>query len=264
MSATGTPRARMLLVEDDTDLRLTAEMALVEQGYAVQGAATLVGALALVDQHTFRLVLTDLFATSASNPLQSVEELRDRVHPTPVGVMTSWQITPEAARAHGFAFLLPKPFELEDLFACVSGAQQQRLTRAQERLAAMARRYFDTLAQHDWRAAADLCAAEVEFGALDAVAPARALRGREALAAHTREILRQLPDVRFDEVLVYAAPRGVATRYAASWSGTDGTERRQSGTVVFTFNKGFISQIRVRVNVERLRALIRSRPLKLL
>ncbi len=253
----------VLIVEDDADLLDTTVAALQDYGYDVTGVASLAAALAEVEQHTFRLVLCDLFASSARDPLSSVDELRERAQPTPVGVMTSWKVTPAEAEAHGFAFLLSKPFELDDLFARVAEAVKPEIAPEQEREATLARSYFDALTRRDWTAAAALCTDDVEFGPLGAATLPPALHGRAALTSYLATALGSFPGARFDEIAVYATPRGLSARYTERWPTTDGsTERRQSGTVVFAFASGRIARIAVRVNEERLRSITRSRPLK--
>ena len=253
----------VLIVEDDADLLDTAVTALQDYGYDVTGVESLAEALAEVEQRTFRLVLCDLFASSARDPLASVDELRERAHPTPVGVMTSWKVTAAEAEAHGCAFLLPKPFELDDLFARVGEAVKLEITAEQEQEAALARSYFDALTRRDWAAVAALCADDVEFGPFGAATLLPTLRGRPAVADYLAQALGRYPGARFDEIAVYATPRGLSARYTERWPSTDGrTEHRQSGAVVFGFASGRIARIAVRLNEERLRSVTRSRPLK--
>lgn len=253
----------VLIVEDDADLLETVVAALRDYGYDAVGAASLADALAEVEQRTFRLVLCDLFATSARDPLRSVEVLRERAQPIPVGVMTSWKISPETATARDFAFLLPKPFELDDLFARVAEAVRPAISAEHEREVALARDYFDALTRRDWPAVAALCIEDVEFGPLGAATLPPTLRGRVALAEYIAAALGSFPGARFDELTVYATPRGLSARYTVSWPATDGSSlRRQTGAALFAFDSGRIARIAVRVNEDRLRSITRSRPLR--
>ena len=252
----------VLIVEDDVDLLETVATALRDYGYAVTGAATVTDALAEVEQHTFRLVLCDLFATSARDPLRSVEDLRERAQPTPVGVMTSWKVTSEAAAARGFTFLLPKPFELDDLFARVAEAVRLAISPEHEREAALARSYFEALTRRDWEALTALCTDDVEFGPLGDATLLPTLHGRAALAEYLAAALSSFPGARFDELAAYTTPRGLSVRYTETWPATDGSaQRRQTGAAVFGFEGGRIARIAVRTNEERLRSITRSRPL---
>jgi CheY-like chemotaxis protein len=112
--------ARVLIVEDDPDMRDTLLFVLSEEGYEVRTAASLAEALDLLDQRAFELVLTDLFDSGGENPLRTVEELRLRAQPTPVAVMTGWNMDARAVEEAGYAFLLAKPYDLEFLMARVA------------------------------------------------------------------------------------------------------------------------------------------------
>lgn len=259
---TNAPSYPVLIVEDDVDLLATAVTALRDYGYDVIGAASLADALAEVEQRTFRLVLADLFATTARDPLRSLAELLERAQPTPVGVMTSWKVTPAEVAAHGFAFLLAKPFELDDLFARVAAAVQPAIAPEREREAALARAYFDALTRRDWQALAALCTADVDFGPLGAATLLPTLHGRAALTEYLEAALSLYPGARFNQIVVYATPLGLSARFTESWSASDGSERRQSGAVVFGFAGDQIARIAVRINEERLRTITRSRPLR--
>lgn len=113
-------KARLLIIEDSADIRDTLEQVLVEEGHNVSVAPDLSHAFGILDTQTFDLVLTDLFTFSQRDPLQSVSELRDRVAPTAIGVISGWSVDPEYAKRQGFAFLLTKPFDLDELVACVA------------------------------------------------------------------------------------------------------------------------------------------------
>lgn len=113
-------KAHLLVVEDSPEIRETLELVLKEEGYGVTLAPDLSQAFVFLETQTFDLVLTDLFTFSQVDPLQSVSALRTRVAPGPIGVISGWQVDPEYAKRQGFAFLLTKPFELDDLLACVA------------------------------------------------------------------------------------------------------------------------------------------------
>lgn len=113
-------KARLLIVEDSAEIRETLELMLTEEGYDVSMAPDLPHAFTILQTQAFNLVLTDLFTFSQIDPLQSVSALRARVAPVPIGVISGWPVDPEYAKRQGFAFLLMKPFELEELLACVA------------------------------------------------------------------------------------------------------------------------------------------------
>jgi len=112
--------ARVLIVEDDPDMRDTLLFVLSEEGYQVRSAASLTEALDLLDQLTFELVLTDLFDSGGEDPLRTVEELHTRAQPTPVAVMTGWNMDARAVEEAGYAFLLAKPYDLGFLITRVA------------------------------------------------------------------------------------------------------------------------------------------------
>ncbi len=114
------PSARVLIVEDDPDMRDTLLFVLNEEGYEVRTAASLAEALDLLDRLAFDLVLTDLYDSGGEDPLRTVEGLRLRARPTPVAVVTGWNMDARAVEEAGYAFLLAKPYDLEFLIARVA------------------------------------------------------------------------------------------------------------------------------------------------
>lgn len=122
--------ARVLIVEDDPDMRDTLLFVLTEEGYEVRSAASLAEALELIEQLTFQLVLTDLFDSGGEDPLRTVEELRARAQPTPIAVMTGWNMDARAVEEAGYAFLLAKPYDLGFLITrvaqCVPAPQSKQ------------------------------------------------------------------------------------------------------------------------------------------
>jgi CheY-like chemotaxis protein/ketosteroid isomerase-like protein len=247
MGSPTTEQARLLIVEDDHDIRETIAMVLDEEGYTASFAVSLEDGLALVDAVAFQLILTDLFATSGQDPLASVEALRLRAAPTPVGIMTSWKVPPEEAERRGFRFLLHKPFGLEEFLTQVAAALKVTLSAEQRRQEAIVRRYFAALTARDWDALATLCADDVAYS----------LPGASSFAAET---FAHFPDARFGDVLVYASPKGLAARYQGSWAAPDGSAQRQSGATIFRFEGTHIAQIGVLLNEAYLQARLGGAP----
>jgi CheY-like chemotaxis protein len=113
----------LLVVEPDAALRELLGEALSEEGVVTCCAATLEEALALVDQRAFDCIITDdTRGGTAQDPLCVARALRQRAQPTPVGVLTAWQVTPGAGDRRDLAFVLPKPFDLDQLLAQVAVA----------------------------------------------------------------------------------------------------------------------------------------------
>lgn len=124
-----TPQAatplHVLIVEDDPDLGEVICDFLREEGYEAHLTSTLAEALALAEQQTFHLALTDLLSHSHVAPLDSVKPLMQRLSPVPVGIVTGWPLTNELVIEQGFAFLLRKPFDVTDLLAAVAAHLQR-------------------------------------------------------------------------------------------------------------------------------------------
>lgn len=117
-----TTRPRILLVEADHGVSNLLQDFLAEEGYALAFAASLEAAVSAVCDQRYHLVLADLFRPSLPALVSAVENLHQACLLTPLGLLSSWEIPPEAARRMPVAFVLPKPFDLEYLLRAVSAA----------------------------------------------------------------------------------------------------------------------------------------------
>lgn len=122
---------RLLIVEDDAELRETLHLVLGEEGYQVTDAASLAQAMALLQQETFDFVLTDAFHTAGHPPLQSVLPLLNQAAPTPVGIITAWNLSEQTAQQEGFACFIRQPFDLDAFMATIAAVLNKPLTPAQ-------------------------------------------------------------------------------------------------------------------------------------
>lgn len=113
---------QILVVEDDQDMRETMHIALEEEGYMVTTVASLQQALDLIETQSFHLIISDLFAKTPANALDSVAPLVARAYPTAVGVVSGWHISQEEIERSGIRFHLLKPFELDHLLATVAAS----------------------------------------------------------------------------------------------------------------------------------------------
>lgn len=115
--------ARLLVVEHDAGIQDLLAAFLTSEGYSVSLATTPDEARTLLREQCFHLILTDLFSTSPRDRFCAVEQLRASAHHTPIGVITGWNVEDDEIAEHDFAFLLRKPFDVEDLVdsitACV-------------------------------------------------------------------------------------------------------------------------------------------------
>lgn len=122
MTALSSPASPLclLLVEHDADVRDLLHTFLTSEGYDVSLVGSSEEACALLQEHTFHLVLTDLFKTNRTNPFSSIESLRDEAHPTPVAVMTGWNVEEAEVKQQGFAGLIRKPFDLVEVLSSIA------------------------------------------------------------------------------------------------------------------------------------------------
>lgn len=109
---------RVLLVEDDTQLREPLRRTLLEAGYAVDEAATGPDALHLGQTEPYDAVVLDLGLPDIDGQ-DLLRKLRDRDRRTPALVLTARDAVGEKVRAFhaGADDFLVKPFELAELEA---------------------------------------------------------------------------------------------------------------------------------------------------
>src|SRR5581483_3321278 len=119
--------SRLILVAENSVAVAHVLAALLEgEGYGVLIARTLALATTVVRNVPVDLVIADSFAPTAGAALLLLAELRDLARPAPVLLFTGHRDVPEtAARAAGYAGLLPKPFDIDELLARVDAALQR-------------------------------------------------------------------------------------------------------------------------------------------
>lgn len=147
---------RLLVVDDDTELLTLVSMTLKEEGYDVTPAASLPGSLRALEDHLFQLVLTDLFREPGQrHPLQSIQPLLEHAAPIPVGVMTAWQIAEEDLDLGDLAFLLEKPFDIDDLLGKVEAELHPSIRSLRQHT--LVEQFFQAINARDWPRLARLC-----------------------------------------------------------------------------------------------------------
>lgn len=112
---------RILVVEDETELRELLGRALKRQGHAVDLAADGIDGLHLATEYPIDLAIIDLGLPGQSG-LEIVRELRKREHVYPVLILTArsdWQDKVEALEL-GADDYVTKPFRIEELMARVN------------------------------------------------------------------------------------------------------------------------------------------------
>ncbi|HEX8035723.1 MAG TPA: nuclear transport factor 2 family protein [Ktedonobacterales bacterium] len=243
---------RILLVVADALLRETLSDILREEGYVLRHATSLAQASSLLSEETFGLVLTELLDVRLSDPLQASAALVRQASPTPVGIVTGWNVTDEAARNAGFAFCLFMPFELETLLAHVAGAMRAEMTPEQEQQAEVARSYLTALSEGRLDDALALCTETIRYHLPNNAPPASGpIHDKASLRAYAVDALSRYPDARFEDVNIYALPGRLAARYTMSWNPTQERERAVSGALVFRFEGERIAEVGVKYDAAR-------------
>lgn len=133
------PDERILIVEDEPDIRDMCARALTMDGYHVTGAANGTEAIQLAKEREFDLLLTDIRMPGMSG-LQTYRAIQ-QIQPDIVGVVItaygSVETAIEALKLGMEDFIL-KPFSLEELRAAISRAlEKKRLERENARLKAL-------------------------------------------------------------------------------------------------------------------------------
>ena len=117
---------RILVLDDEADLRELLEITLVKMGLDVDSAATLREARRLFDEHTYNLVLTDMRLPDGLG-LELVREIAASGKGTPVAVITAYGSAENAVvalKAGAFDYIA-KPVQLDALRVMVRAALKQ-------------------------------------------------------------------------------------------------------------------------------------------
>lgn len=133
------PNERILVIDDNTALRLETAKTLTDAGYEVESVAAVQEAVALAQRRPFDLLLSDIYLPDL-NGVEAFQRLR-QILPDLAGIAmtgySSWEVSMEAIRA-GFAGFLVKPFPAEQLISAVVAAlEQENLRRENVRLRAL-------------------------------------------------------------------------------------------------------------------------------
>lgn len=245
----------LLVVEADADLQAILVDLLTEEGYQVQGVASLEEALRQVEEQTFALILAHLFVGRSPYALTAAQILRRRVQPVPVGLLLTQPLPAEAVARAGFAFVLPLPFDLEDFLRVVAATLQQPLTPEQERQAAVVTAYFAALQDEDWEALLQVCTEDVTYypPAGSRGTSARKLVGHAALRQYAERARPSSQRLQITDLHLYARPHGVVAHYLSHDVTPEGTLRRLVTTTTFHFAGERIRPVSDRAPLVRLR-----------
>ncbi len=119
----GTPRARLLVVDDDADMLRLLAMRLGAAGYQVTSVGSAEAALAQLDIERPQLVLSDV-RLPGRDGLALFDEIRARHPSLPVILLTAHGTIPDAveATARGVFTYLTKPYDAKELLEKIAQA----------------------------------------------------------------------------------------------------------------------------------------------
>jgi two-component system response regulator PilR (NtrC family) len=120
---TAAPPLRLLVVDDEPDLRTLYELTLVREGYDVQSAGSVDEAWTLLQSESFHLVITDMRMTDGTG-LDLLRRLDDAGRPEKAVVITAYgsaENAVEALKAGAYDYLT-KPVDLRQFRAVVASA----------------------------------------------------------------------------------------------------------------------------------------------
>lgn len=248
----------LLLVEDDVELGEILQLVLQDEGYLVRLAASLEAGLAFIETQTFDFILTDLLSSHRETLFDAVDTLRRVAYPTPVGIITAWQISAAEVAQRGFACLISKPFELDALLTSIAVALNRMLTPERERQARVVRQFLESLSARRWEEVGRYCTEDITFypPAGTSFSRLEPISGLDAYLAYAQESSALLPEPRFEEIVLYSRPDGLAARYTHSWRLADGQRQALAGSALFKFAGERIRQIGVSLNAALLQSLL--------
>ena len=139
MTNTPTPAARLLVIDDEPDLRTLYELTLQRAGYQVQTAADVQQALDLLQQNRYDAIITDMRLPDGLG-LELVQWLQTQQRPERSIVITAYGSADNAVRAlkAGAFDYLNKPINLDQFRQVVAQAVAASNTPAQPNTAAQA------------------------------------------------------------------------------------------------------------------------------
>ena len=160
------PQARVLVVDDDVDVRDSLQRALGYAGYAVAVAANGTEALQAVAQAPVDLIILDVLMPRL-NGLDTCRALRNRGDATPVLVLTARDAIDDrvAGLEAGADDYLVKPFALRELMARVNALL--RRTKPVRELLGYADVTLDLTTRSVTRGAVTLTLTKIEFSLLE-------------------------------------------------------------------------------------------------
>jgi CheY-like chemotaxis protein len=110
----------ILIVDDDQPLVDFIAEALADEGYSVRSAFSVASALDATAARLPDLIIMDLHMPGKTGDIFVRDLKRDGHADLPVVLMRADSMSAKALEAEGIALCLLKPFDLDDLLACVA------------------------------------------------------------------------------------------------------------------------------------------------
>jgi len=113
----------VLVIEDEESIRRLLSSILGMEGHDVRSSSNAEDGLAYFRERAADLVITDLGLPDQSG-WEVARQVKEMSPGTPVILITGWGVSAEVteAKRRGVDYVLPKPFEFEDLSALISRA----------------------------------------------------------------------------------------------------------------------------------------------
>ncbi|HEY7122673.1 MAG TPA: response regulator [Ktedonobacterales bacterium] len=125
MRTRSSPTAHLLIVEEDEEIRDFLLVLLAQEHYRCAAAASFEEALALLEERRFDVILAELLQARPGDLFRSARRFQFLAEPTPIALLTGWNVTQEEATGLGFVGLLSKPFDVDDLLAWLDDLVRQ-------------------------------------------------------------------------------------------------------------------------------------------
>ncbi len=125
MRIRSSPAAHLLIVEEDEAIRSFLLALLAQEHYRCVAAASFEEALAVLEERRFDVILAELLEARPGDLFRSARHFQSLAEPTPIALMTGWNVTQEEAFSRGFVGLLCKPFDVDDLLEWLADLVRQ-------------------------------------------------------------------------------------------------------------------------------------------
>lgn len=122
-----TPKATVLIVDDDPSLRWTMSLILERKGYVTETAADGAEAVARIREKPFDIVLMDI-RMPVLNGVQALRQIKVIRPQTVVAMMTAYAVEDliQDALSEGAYAILDKPVDIEDVIALIEKSLKAR------------------------------------------------------------------------------------------------------------------------------------------